>query len=678
VTRANRSLYLPVLLSLMGIVSCKCGDGQTGTLNPCETVPNVEPGNARACSDDSNCHEQFPCTGVKDREGLMCCIATSRKCSREADCCAGQQCSSSQRCVDKFDNCTEDASCGNDGRVCVPYQDALGNTTKRCQFKKCSALGECEPGLSCFQGECVAGLPCGGACEAGKACLAKANFCQEYSCPATCAPGYIRTFKTPDTAWNYCKREQTQCECAELPGISSKDLGRFSALTVDPSTANLWVSAYDGQYGDLVLTRYDETGKRTKQEYVDGVPADGVATWGPSGARGGVEALGPDVGRYSDIAFFGTRTFVSYYDVTNGNLKMAKRQADDTWSTLTVDGAHGDVGLYTSIAVDSDGYPAIAYFQKGGASTFDVATCPGTVPTGAKANITALKLARAKNQNPGPSDFNVMTLACMSRVDASCDTCTGLCADPSGTPGPGCYPQATGCGTCADDQLCVSVSGTPTCAKRHTPTNLLEVQDGVGLFTSLAFKGKDAYIAFMRRESHDGNLQGIVVSSTGTRTGPYTLDFSGDVGYFPDLKLQPDSSQIWLSYFDGGSGALKIFRGSSFASGSVTVVDPGHGGAGSGEVSLVGADSAIGFSPTGQTVIVYQDATRSDLKIAVARGSNWEKLLPIRTEGAVGFFADIVFSKNHFFISHARLGTKSVGGNPTIANGLLLERITPP
>jgi hypothetical protein len=629
VNRAIRFVLLPVLFAVSGLSSCKCGgDRQTFTVGPCEGVANVEPGNVQACSADADCHEQFPCTSVKDRESLMCCVATSRKCTKESDCCAGQQCPSSQgRCVDKFDNCVDDTSCGTDGRVCLPYQDLLGNTGKRCQFKKCSALGECEPGLSCFQGECLAGLPCGGACEEGKACLAKANHCQEFSCPASCAPGFIRTFKEPDAAWNYCKKEQTVCECSELPGISSKDLGRFSAIAADPSTGDLWVSAYDGQYGDLVVTRFNELGKQTKQEYIDGVPG-GNATWGPSGARGGIEAAGPDVGRYSDIGFFGARAYVSYYDATNGDLKLAKRAPDETWSTLTVDGSTGDVGLYSSLAIDSDGFPAIAYFQRAGSPSFDPATCPTPVPTGDKANMTALKLAKAKNQNPGAADFTITVLACMTRTPST--------------------------------------------------TALQEVQDGVGLFPSLAFKGKDAYVAFMRRSAQGGNLQGIVLTGTGTKTGPSTFASLGDVGYFPDVEIKPDNGQVWVSFFDASTGGLQLYKGAAFTGGTTSVVDPGNGGPGSGDVSLVGADSAIGFTATNQAVIVYQDSTKSDLKIAVAKGGGWEKLQPIRAEGAVGFFADIVFSKNYFFVSHARLGTKSVSGNPTIANSMLIEKVSLP
>ena len=59
----------------------------------------------------------------------------------------------------------------------------------------------------------------------------------------------------------------------------------------------------------------------------------------------------------------------------------------------------------------------------------------------------------------------------------------------------GCYATSTSCTGCNTDQLCVTAGGKATCAKPFTPLPLSEVPYGVGLFPSLAFKGKDAFIA---------------------------------------------------------------------------------------------------------------------------------------------------------------------------------------
>jgi hypothetical protein len=60
------------------------------------------------------------------------------------------------------------------------------------------------------------------------------------------------------------------------------------------------------------------------------------------------------------------------------------------------------------------------------------------------------------------------------------------------------------------------------------------------------------------------------------------------------------------------------------------------------------------------------------------RTSAWEKLPPLRTEGAVGFYADAAFLGTTLYVSHAKIHTKSVAGEPKLDNALLLERLSTP
>ncbi|NOZ72656.1 MAG: hypothetical protein GXP38_12225, partial [Chloroflexi bacterium] len=67
------------------------------------------------------------------------------------------------------------------------------------------------------------------------------------------------------------------------------------------------------------------------------------------------------VGLYSDIAVDSHgQPHISYYDISNGDLKYAYRDTHDTWHVQTVDQA-GTVGLGTSIALDTSDVPHIAY-----------------------------------------------------------------------------------------------------------------------------------------------------------------------------------------------------------------------------------------------------------------------------------------------------------------------------
>ena len=60
------------------------------------------------------------------------------------------------------------------------------------------------------------------------------------------------------------------------------------------------------------------------------------------------------------------------------------------------------------------------------------------------------------------------------------------------------------------------------------------------------------------------------------------------------------------------------------------------------------------------------------------RGASWAVQTSPRTEGAVGFFADAVFSDGKLYASHARIHSKLVQSEPQVDNTLLLESLPPP
>lgn len=684
-----------VALSWLAAGCAKCGNSQVVTKDACLGVAGVQPDHLETCTATSECGEFHACKPVKDRPDLQCCRFVGRQCNTEADCCPGQGCqTSSSQCVGPTSPaCTTDADCGDDGdKFCDPYTGLDGPTT-RCQFKPCGPNKECADGLSCFQGNCVATLPCNGSCEAGKACEATNNLCQDYAsptgrpqaaCPMTCAPGFIATFKDGRNIWDACKLSEVACVCGELPSLQSNDVGRFSALASDPGKA-LYVSAYDGKYGDLVVVTYGIDGKKSGIQYVDGVP-NGEVKYGPSGSRGGVVEPGPDVGRYTDIAVSQGKVYVSYYDVTLGNLKMALRSTTGEWTTHQVDGDRADLGLYSSIAIDSAGVPGISYFQRGGEATFNVMDCPIPRPTGAVKYVTALKFARATKAEPtSAADWQIKTIACMSRPPPICDACTGVCAD-SGN-GPTCLPMTTGCTQdggmgCDSKSSCVTVSGNSVCAKTVTPPNLQQVGPGVGLFSSLAFKDKDAIIAYLQRTvpttgAADGDLYAVTVASSGAVGAPVLIDSQGDTGYFPDVKIEPQTLKVAIGYHDFTSKAFKFYFANQIQTGvTPEIIDPGDDTS-PGNQGWVGTDSSIFFGPIGVVWAVYQDATRGDLKLAKRSGS-WTVQPERRTEGAVGFFADGLAADGMLYASHARIRAKVVKGTTQLDNSIILETVPAP
>jgi hypothetical protein len=77
-----------------------------------------------------------------------------------------------------------------------------------------------------------------------------------------------------------------------------------------------------------------------------------------------VEPVLSEAGTHTSLALGSTYPFtphISYYDGANGDLKHAWLSGG-TWYTETVD-SEGDVGRYTSIALDSTGHPHVSYFD---------------------------------------------------------------------------------------------------------------------------------------------------------------------------------------------------------------------------------------------------------------------------------------------------------------------------
>jgi hypothetical protein len=101
-----------------------------------------------------------------------------------------------------------------------------------------------------------------------------------------------------------------------------------------------------------------------------------------------------NVGQASSIALGSAGPVVSYYDADNGDLKLATctslcDRTDATWVVTTVDSA-GDVGRYSSIAIDTAGNPVIAYYDatiKGLKVATCTAACASTSPTWAVTTV---------------------------------------------------------------------------------------------------------------------------------------------------------------------------------------------------------------------------------------------------------------------------------------------------
>ncbi|MBS2025853.1 MAG: hypothetical protein JST92_25915, partial [Deltaproteobacteria bacterium] len=365
---ARRGLVAALLVTAT-LAGCKCGTQTQST----------------GCSSDDECiaanggNDRWYCNKQVDPP---ICAEAVRECDSAADCCPSQICNlNGHFCADKFTECTGPGSCPLAGMECKPI--GVSPHKNGCTFEHCGAGNSCADGTVCFNGYCVGEPPCGGGCTPSggfRVCVTATNYCSpapknEPSCNRSCPNGQMLVLTNPDNIFDTCTLNPNPCECDSLPPLVVRDVARHSSMAL--SGANLYVSAYDGQYGDLVVHTYDKSNlsKPTKSEWIDGVPATGTIGGDINGPRHGITNPGVDVGEYTSIAAAANGDlYISYYDVTNGDLKFASRYGgtNASWNApITIDGsdasgAHtGDVGMYSSIALTSTGVPAIAYFRRG-------------------------------------------------------------------------------------------------------------------------------------------------------------------------------------------------------------------------------------------------------------------------------------------------------------------------
>jgi hypothetical protein len=119
------------------------------------------------------------------------------------------------------------------------------------------------------------------------------------------------------------------------------DVGRYVSLALDPQR-RVYASFFDATNGDLRFN-YNFFGNQA-----DIVDSDGT------------------VGEYTSIDLdgrFDPQPFISYYDVTKGDLKLAYKRWDTRqWNTYAIDSAD-DVGKFTSLRVEADTTSHIAYYD---------------------------------------------------------------------------------------------------------------------------------------------------------------------------------------------------------------------------------------------------------------------------------------------------------------------------
>jgi hypothetical protein len=207
---------------------------------------------------------------------------------------------------------------------------------------------------------------------------------------------------------------------------SAGDVGQYTSITVEPGGGGL-ISYYDVTNQDLKVAHCANTACTSTTN---------ASTLDSTGS----------VGQYTSITI-GTdgRGLISYFDVTNGDLKVA--HCSSTFCTALSSAASVDstgvVGQFTSITIGTDGFGLVSYYDSTnshlkaahctntGCTTFTAATADSTGAAGWYSSITIGTdgLGLISNWDSNSSDLKVThcsSTACSTATSATVDSAVSV------------------------------------------------------------------------------------------------------------------------------------------------------------------------------------------------------------------------------------------------------------
>ncbi|WP_235879705.1 MYXO-CTERM sorting domain-containing protein [Polyangium aurulentum] len=439
---------------------------------------------------------------------------------------------------------------------------------------------------------------------------------------------------------------QYHCDPAANPPCTTLEPGLIGAYTsVAVSGSTVWVAGYveanwvdEYSWGDLAVGQWN--GERVGWSVIDGVPADppvDPAQFNKSAFRGGQTEAGDDVGLWTSIAVDDAgRPAVAYYDRTHRALKFAQSTASG-WSVMTVETQpQSDIGRYAKLLFVG-GKPVIAYLSIG--------------PGENGAVTSKVRLAKGASAAPTESDWTFEDVAVNTATPCReynctlsevCVADTGMCTKKENSDA--CTPK------CSSGSACVDQGGAAACADIVDATKLDSYPEAYGDYVSMA-KTPDGGVGIAFYDRIHTDL--VIATKEGEAWKTLVVDGAapdgadtGDMGIGSSLFID-DKGDWHLSYVDGLSEGLRyaqVTKGTTVK--ILDLADDGLTVDGATKFEdgqhLVGDDSRVYVSASGEIHITYQDATAGKLRYAVGTPSGdkitW-KLRSIDQEGFAGAFS---------------------------------------
>jgi hypothetical protein len=330
-----------------------------------------------------------------------------------------------------------------------------------------------------------------------------------------------------------------------------------------------------------------------------------------------------DVGGFTSIAIgLDGNPIISHYDATNGDLKVAActNPTCTTSTTITAIDTTGDVGGFTSIAIGLDGNPIISYYD---VTNGDLKVAACTNPTCTTSTTSTLdsigdvgwhtSIIIGLDGNPIISYYDwdnrdLMVAAC---TNPTCTTATTATLDTNGDVG---YFTSIAIGTNGNpiisyfdlDNLDLKVAActNPTCTTATTAT--LDTNGDVGYFTSIAI-GTNGNPIISHYDATSGDLKIAACYDPTCTNASSSVITTGDVGQYTSIAIGLDGNPF-ISYLDLDNGDLKVAACTNTCYTSTTSTIDTTG--------FVGWHTSIAIGRNGVPIISYQDSANGDLRVA--------------------------------------------------------------